>query len=492
MDIEELLTAYVDGKRDFRKETITANEPIHDKNLQDINLAAANLKGLTFVNCDFSGANLEGAILSQTTLRGVKLCRANLVKTKFLGAQFTDVDLTDALYDPQETQFPRQFNPQQYGAKPLLQKVDEPSSASVKNEELKCEDSQGRIGRIDSVNTLLTGYNQNPYQQLETLKNIAIPVVESLTTQVLANTGEIIFLEEPTNPSYWIVTDQQGYSWLVPSKPYQYPLDQRLFQKSPPKTKEQRTGNLLAPPRVRKREQDWVLVELGVVVDSNFSSTSSQLSTEDKPSQNGLQSRKLDVLPLLAMIVILGLVAVIAGQFSRYTQDYSDGSSDSSNNQQEITTSTDTASPTQTPSSSETEMTPSSSETEIASTSTPTVSDPEPVRPEPLPDPSAFVENYYALINSGDYNAAWYRLTSSLQNDPSRHPNGYSSYIDWWTKVQYIDVYSTQVLSLSADRAVVDASIQYIMTSGKSVYQTVRFTLVNAGGEWLIQMTQRL
>lgn len=306
MDIEELLRAYAAGQRDFREETITANEAIYHRDLQDINLAGANLKGLTFVGCDFSGANLEGAILSEITLRGVKLCRANLVKTKFLAAQLSDVDLTDALYDPRETQFPRQFDPQAYGARAVIQEQPDDSQESLGDylpDEKSAVETLDELPRIASVEVLLEKYNSSSAADWQELKSLGIPVAESLTTKTLGTSAiEIIFLENYRHPSYWIISDEEGYFWLAPIQKTQ--LDYRLFACIPPQHKGQRHLQVLAPPRVSPADDHWVLVEPGVIVDDAPKS-----EPIPEPTQT-ISGAKLFTVGLLATVLSLGVVAI--------------------------------------------------------------------------------------------------------------------------------------------------------------------------------------
>ncbi|HIK06307.1 MAG TPA: protein kinase [Trichormus sp. M33_DOE_039] len=94
------------------------------------------------------------------------------------------------------------------------------------------------------------------------------------------------------------------------------------------------------------------------------------------------------------------------------------------------------------------------------------------------PPPEQAVENYYAIINQGQYETAWNLLSPSFQNS-NLHPNGYSSYVDWWRgQVESVSVDSATLVSSDAETATVDTQLTYFMKSGKESSSSVRFSLL--------------
>ncbi|WP_341730735.1 pentapeptide repeat-containing protein [Microcoleus sp. EPA2] len=85
MTVEELLTKYATGERNFAGINLT------EANLSGVNLSGANLKG-----ANLSVANLSGANLSKTNLTGAKLNIARLSGAHLGGANLTDADLNVA------------------------------------------------------------------------------------------------------------------------------------------------------------------------------------------------------------------------------------------------------------------------------------------------------------------------------------------------------------------------------------------------------------
>jgi serine/threonine protein kinase, bacterial len=91
------------------------------------------------------------------------------------------------------------------------------------------------------------------------------------------------------------------------------------------------------------------------------------------------------------------------------------------------------------------------------------------------------VKDYYSKINTRDFQGAWNKLPSSLQNDRSIHPNGYNSFLDWWSnKVGSIQLQGTNLVSETDREAIVDADVQYFMRSGqgRSTPQAMRYFFI--------------
>ncbi|MBD2519358.1 protein kinase [Nostoc sp. FACHB-973] len=160
-------------------------------------------------------------------------------------------------------------------------------------------------------------------------------------------------------------------------------------------------------------------------------------------------------------------------------------------------------SPESTPTPNEAQDTPPLQQSPISSTSEP--QDNAPVR-SPLPtstssteaqidrpSPEQAVQNYYATINQGQYQAGWNQLSPSYQNNRRLHPNGYLSYIDWWGgKVQSVDVEQVNLVEASAEVATVDAQFKYVMKTGKVVPGSVRFFLLwdAQNNKWVVSDTK--
>ncbi|NER39526.1 MAG: protein kinase [Oscillatoria sp. SIO1A7] len=111
----------------------------------------------------------------------------------------------------------------------------------------------------------------------------------------------------------------------------------------------------------------------------------------------------------------------------------------------------------------------------------------------PSISPEEFVKTYYANINFGDYRKAWDMLSPRLKNDSESHPEGYSSYLDWWTKVKRVNVIDSQTIKVNS-HAIVETDLQYFLRSGREIDQTLRFSLsVDATGKnWYLDRTEKV
>ncbi|TAF11309.1 MAG: hypothetical protein EAZ76_15045, partial [Nostocales cyanobacterium] len=90
--------------------------------------------------------------------------------------------------------------------------------------------------------------------------------------------------------------------------------------------------------------------------------------------------------------------------------------------------------------------------------------------------PTTTIERYYQHLNSSNYRNAWNTLSDSLRSNRQEHPQGYSSYLEWWEQVKYID---TQKLGTKTnnDSAYVTVKCGYNLASGRKIYATVRYYL---------------
>jgi serine/threonine protein kinase, bacterial len=129
--------------------------------------------------------------------------------------------------------------------------------------------------------------------------------------------------------------------------------------------------------------------------------------------------------------------------------------------------------------------TPTSSST--TPTSTPSTANP------PKITPTDIVKDYYVKINTRDFQGAWNKLPVSLQNDRSIHPNGYNSFLDWWSnQVGSAQLLGTNLVSSTDKEAIVDADVQYFMRSGqgrRSTPQAMRYFFVKdtSNNTWIIE-----
>ena len=100
MTRDELLTAYKEGKRDFRgadlRGTNLRDEDLCCANLYGANLRGADLRGANLRDADLRGANLRGAYLCGANLRDANLRDANLRGAYLCGANFRDANLRGA------------------------------------------------------------------------------------------------------------------------------------------------------------------------------------------------------------------------------------------------------------------------------------------------------------------------------------------------------------------------------------------------------------
>jgi serine/threonine protein kinase, bacterial len=106
---------------------------------------------------------------------------------------------------------------------------------------------------------------------------------------------------------------------------------------------------------------------------------------------------------------------------------------------------------------------------------------PSPIVNPPSISPTDIVKDYYMKINTHDIQGAWDKLPSSIQNNRSVHPDGYNSFLDWWSnKVGSVQLLGTNLVTASDLEAIVDADIQYFMRSGqgKSTPQAMRYFFI--------------
>ncbi|MEH2114644.1 hypothetical protein [Nostoc sp.] len=109
-------------------------------------------------------------------------------------------------------------------------------------------------------------------------------------------------------------------------------------------------------------------------------------------------------------------------------------------------------------------------------------------RAEPEVSPEDFVRQYYSNINSGNYQAAWNMLPTDMQNNKSLHPDGYVSYIDWWNKVERIDIQRVYLESKSNYDTVVKVDANYVMKSRNNSFHRLRYLFAkdSINNKWIL------
>ncbi len=122
---------------------------------------------------------------------------------------------------------------------------------------------------------------------------------------------------------------------------------------------------------------------------------------------------------------------------------------------------------------------------------------PSPITPKPIeqPSPENFVQNYYETINNGDLPSAWNQLAPSFKNNRKLHPQGYTSYTQWWGgQVEQVDINQIRVVQANQNTATVDARLNYELKNGSQSPASVRFTLTwdANNNQWVISDAQRI
>ena len=120
------------------------------------------------------------------------------------------------------------------------------------------------------------------------------------------------------------------------------------------------------------------------------------------------------------------------------------------------------------------------------------ISPPTEFTPPPInqPSPGKVVENYYLKINQGKYKTAWNQLSAEFKDNKRLHPNGYFSYLSWWKgKVESVNVEQVKILEANTDRAIVNASLSYLMKNRLVIDSSVRFLLEwdTQNGKWIVR-----
>jgi serine/threonine-protein kinase len=93
------------------------------------------------------------------------------------------------------------------------------------------------------------------------------------------------------------------------------------------------------------------------------------------------------------------------------------------------------------------------------------------------PSPKQEVVNYFSDINDGQYQTAWDRLPTALQENKTVHPDGFASFEEWWESMTYVDVREVNVAENNSDNAEVNVRIGYNFKGGSFGSNSLRFLL---------------
>ncbi|WP_018684915.1 protein kinase domain-containing protein [Actinokineospora enzanensis] len=104
-----------------------------------------------------------------------------------------------------------------------------------------------------------------------------------------------------------------------------------------------------------------------------------------------------------------------------------------------------------------------------------------PAQPPPAADPATALTAYYALMPGGT-EQGWGLLTPRFQNTPA---GGRDNYEHFWNGVRSVHI---SEVAPEGD-TVVNATIDYQFTDGRSIRERHRYILVNQNGQWKIDQT---
>lgn len=91
--------------------------------------------------------------------------------------------------------------------------------------------------------------------------------------------------------------------------------------------------------------------------------------------------------------------------------------------------------------------------------------------------PETQIAEYYQAINNRNYQSAWQMLPPDLQSNPTVHPQGYSSFTQWWESIASVDVVKIRTTRQDADRALVNVRAIYRMKNGQSSPFILRYMM---------------
>jgi serine/threonine protein kinase, bacterial len=108
--------------------------------------------------------------------------------------------------------------------------------------------------------------------------------------------------------------------------------------------------------------------------------------------------------------------------------------------------------------------------------------------------PEETVYNYYNYINQKQYEQGWKQLSIEHQTDTDRHPQGYQSYLEWWTSVESVQVVSVSLIRQSGNYALVETELHYEMKQGRPFDQKLNFHFIwdDSLQQWSINWVDRI
>jgi hypothetical protein len=103
-----------------------------------------------------------------------------------------------------------------------------------------------------------------------------------------------------------------------------------------------------------------------------------------------------------------------------------------------------------------------------------------------ITSPRKAIENYYAKINNHQYQDAWDIYPPAVKENKQLHPDGYNSFIDWWEKVDFVDINKLYIEEYNADSAIVNMSSKYRMKNGRKISVSLKFYMEwdNLNQDW--------
>lgn len=141
--------------------------------------------------------------------------------------------------------------------------TEDPKAPETQELETTVIDEQSYSPRlVPSVNWLLEKYNSGLHSDWLELQNYATRVapIHPLSPQ----SQELVFTESSSNSSYFVITDVNQQSWLIPLHKGEF--DPYLFRRTLPQHPSEKSGQLLKPARVERQDQCWRILETGSVV----------------------------------------------------------------------------------------------------------------------------------------------------------------------------------------------------------------------------------
>ncbi|MBD2577560.1 YARHG domain-containing protein [Oscillatoria sp. FACHB-1406] len=110
------------------------------------------------------------------------------------------------------------------------------------------------------------------------------------------------------------------------------------------------------------------------------------------------------------------------------------------------------------------------------------------------PSPKQAIEDYFNEINNGRYEVAWNQLSPRLSNDRNQHPQGYTSYTDWWKTVDRVDLEDVKIFEEGVEVARLEVRIKYHLKSGRISSNSMRIKLIWDGSSqrWLLDDVKAL